>query len=151
MHLREAALITLYGLVFEAPGVVFAMLWLVGGDVIRLNAVFFVLLAVCAPLSVFLVALIGLSRGPIDRWTRGCRLDLWAALLFYLLLLSIFAFMPALAEAWDRGWRVAGKDLAFFTWAVIANSFGLPLFLGAAGGALYGWLRGKRARLFPDR
>jgi hypothetical protein len=143
-RLGEAGLIMLYALFFEAPGLAFAMLWLVGGDGISLRGSFYGVLGTSASLSVFLVAFIGLSRGPIDRWQRGLRLGLWAAFSFYLLLVAVFACMPALAEAWHGKLEMAAEDVVFLSWAIIANSFGLPFLMGAAGGALYGWLRGGK-------
>jgi ABC-type transport system involved in multi-copper enzyme maturation permease subunit len=148
-RMGEAGLITVYALVIEAPGLAFSMVWLAGGDGISLHSAFFVLLAIAASLSVFFVASVGLSHAPIDRWARGCRLCLWAALSFYLLVLTRFAFMPAFAEARHGDWETAAEDLGFMSWAVIANSFGLPMLLGASGGALYGWMRGRRAKPGP--
>jgi hypothetical protein len=145
-RMGEAGLITFYALIFEAPGLAFATVWLVGGDGISLHSGFFVLLPIAASLSVFFVASVGLSHGPIDRWARGCRLGLWAAFSFYLLVLTIFAFMPAFVEAWHGDWDMATEDLGSMSWAVIVNSFGLPMLLGASGGALYGWMRGRKAK-----
>jgi len=150
MRTLEAALISLYALLFEAAALAIALPLFVGPSSVSRYLGFAVLLAVLGALSVFFVARLALRHGPIRTWQRGCRIGLWAAACFYLLLVTLFGIIPALASLPHGDLRKATSYLLDVVRIMVWGSYGLPVIAGAFGGALYGWLCGTRASRQAD-
>lgn len=141
----EALLITLYALVFETAALAVALPLFVGWDGVPRHLGFAILLAGLGAASVFPVARLALRHGPIRTWQRGCRIGLWAAGGFYLLLIAAFGAVPVLLALPDGDLRDAMAYLATVVRFVAQGSYGLPFIAGALGGALYGQLYGTWA------
>jgi hypothetical protein len=141
----ESLLIALYALLFEAVALAIALPLFVGLNGVPRHLGFAALLVVLGTLSVFVVARLALRHGPIRTWQRGCRIGLWAAAGFYLSVVALFGLLPAIAALSAGHFRNSAGYLAEFVGIVARGSYGLPVIVGALGGALYGWLRGRRA------
>jgi len=140
----ESVLIAVYALLFQAVALAIALPLFVGPSGVSRHLGFAALLVVLGTLSVFLVARLALRHGPIRTWQRGCRIGLWAAACFYLSVVALFGLLPAIAALSAGHFRNSAGYLADVIGIAVRGSYGLPVIVGALGGALYGWLCGRR-------
>lgn len=143
----EAARITAYAVVLQVAALGLGLPLFVGWDSVGRHLGFASLLVADGTLCVLVVALLGLRHGPIDTARRGARLGLWAAAGFYGVIFLVIGVIPAVAGLASGDLAEVAGYLATIAWIIAIGSYGLPIVVGAGGGALYGWHVGRRARI----
>lgn len=141
----EALLITAYALVLNFGVLTFALFAFEGPQGLERYFGWSIFLLFVASCAVFGTALFALRRGPIDSASRGIRIGLAAAFVFYALILIMFGVIPSLSALSSGEFRKASAYLGEIVQITAIGSYGLPIITGAFGGALYGWIRGRRA------
>lgn len=139
-RLVQASKITAYAVALQVVALAVALPLFVGPEGVGRHLGFATLLCVVGAFSVFLVALLGLRHGRVDSPARGARLGLWAAACFYLIILMFFGVLPASLAILEGRPEEAADYFAAVVRTVAVGSYGLPVIVGAAGGAVYGWL-----------
>lgn len=144
-NILEALLVSAYALILNTGALAVDLLVFSGRDALSPYLGFGALLLFLASCAVFGTVLIALRTGPIESARRGMRVGLAAALVFYALILILFGIIPVFAYLPTGNFRTAIGYLGEMTRITIAASHGIPVVTGALGGAVYGWIRSRRA------